>query len=147
VTIFNIGSPEELYKVVVIPQYTRFREANSNISSALGAIVTAYHLYEWANDQNKFDQSDFLQRFPNETTLSEYFEIARKLTNGVKHKNFKIKTNTQVGFSSAFGLGFARPLNIELEDGSSISVDDLLETIMDFWAKQSEANWPSSQKS
>ncbi|WP_051357849.1 hypothetical protein [Leisingera caerulea] len=139
--VFFVGSADNLFTDVVAPQYEDFLKKNSDIRAAVCAIIVSYHLYEWATG-NKFTRDRFDKRYPQNGDLADFFEIARKISNGVKHANPKIKTRTQPGFSSGFSSGFARPLVIVKEDGSEISVDDLLKRIVGFWEQQQALGWP-----
>ncbi len=135
---FFIGSQEQFFSDVVYPQYENFKSRNSNISAAIGAIICTYHMYEWGTG-SRFTQEHFIDQFSEDAELAEYFEMARKVSNGAKHANPRIETVTQAGFSSAFSSGFARPLNIIDDSGVSVSVDELLDTMIDFWKRQIEA--------
>ncbi|MBO9453148.1 hypothetical protein J7426_22995 [Tropicibacter sp. R16_0] len=140
---FIIGSPQHFFSDVVIPQYQRFVQSNSDVGAAVCAIVMTYHLYEWATGQ-KFRPDSFPTLYPNDLNLLERFDLARRVSNGVKHANPKIETVTQTGFSSGFSFGFARPLNIVQDDGSKVSVDELLRDLIEFWERQDQAGWPNA---
>ena len=62
--------------------------------------------------------------------------MARRITNGAKHFAPRAKTHTQVGFSSDFSDEFARPLNVEYDDGTQESADVFLRKMVDFWKGQ-----------
>lgn len=140
---FVIGSPEHFFSHVVIPQHRRFVESNSDVGAAVCAIVMTYHLYEWATGET-FQRDSFPVKYPNDLNLLELFDLARRVTNGVKHAKPKIETVSQSGFSSAFSSSFSRPLNIVQNDGSKVSVDELLDTMIEFWTRQQQAGWPNA---
>ena len=141
---FIIGSADHFFSDVVIPQYKRFLEANADVGAAVCAIVMAYHMYEWATGK-KFHKDDFLDQYPTDPIMVEQFDLARRVANGVKHANPRIETKTQTGFSSAFSNGFARPLNIIQDDGTEVSVDELLKSMIEFWEHQQNLGWQSQQ--
>ncbi|SFK82093.1 hypothetical protein SAMN04488518_109240 [Pseudovibrio ascidiaceicola] len=132
---FIVGSAEHLFSAVVIPQYQEFLKNNADIKAAVCTIILSYHLYEWVNGQS-FNKDDFLKQYPENNVLAEYFDYSRKITNGVKHGNPKIKTKTQIGFSSAFSSAFARPLNVVTDEDETVSVDELLKVIIEYWKQQ-----------
>ncbi|WP_257971655.1 hypothetical protein [Vibrio parahaemolyticus] len=79
------------------------------------------------------------ERYPEQKDLANLFEMARDITNGLKH--FKVKpttTRSQSGFSSAFSNAFARPLIIVSSSGEEISVDQFLEAMVGFWQRNLE---------
>ncbi|MDE2977545.1 MAG: hypothetical protein OXU63_08495 [Acidobacteriota bacterium] len=101
-------------------------------------VIVAYHMYEWVHGR-KFTPPDFRIRYPNEQGLASTFDLARKITNGTKHFKPKARTHTQGGFSSGFSDAFARPLNVEYDDGTRESADMFLRKMVDFWKKQGAA--------
>ncbi|WP_063650531.1 hypothetical protein [Aliivibrio fischeri] len=134
-SIFNIDTASVYFNELVLPQYDDFLKNNASSRYALPSIMSSHHLYEWVNGR-KFTVNDFKLRYPDYSHLSEYFELARKLTNGTKHCANKVNTKVQTGFSSAFSLGFSKPLIVERDDGSYVSVDELLSSIIGFWKQQ-----------
>ena len=132
---FEIRTAQDFLREMVIPQYNDFISKNSSSRYALTAIILAYHMYEWVHCGRKFCPQFFKAKYPNDTGLVEKFDLARKITNGTKHFVSKVRTQTQSGFSSEFSNAFARPLNVILNDGSMLSVDDLLRDIVEFWKK------------
>jgi len=138
---FNMGSPLDFYTVVVRPLYEEFVSNNGNIAKAVATITMAYHLYEWANNGQKFNEKRFKERYKNHAHLAAQFQIARQVANGVKHNLSNISTRSQAGFSSAFSEAFAKPLVIQDINGSKVSVDKLLKDIMDFWDEQNKMEW------
>lgn len=141
---FIIGSPDHFFADVVIPQYDRFLEANSDVGAAVCAIVVTYHMYEWATGQS-FNRDRFSDLYPNEPSIVEKFDLARRVANGVKHANPRIETRAQTGFSSAFSNSFARPMKVIQDDGAEVSVDDLLASLMEFWNRQKNKGWEVQQ--
>ena len=137
---FGIGSPEDFFVQVLEPLEGRFRENNSDVGIAVSAIVMAYHLYEWAYE-DKFCKSRFLRDFPDLIDYADDFEVARKVTNSIKHDVERIQSTRQAGFSSGFSEGFARPLVIIKSDGTEISVDRLLDRLVFFWREQRKNGW------
>lgn len=132
---FEIRTAQDFLHEMVIPQYNDFISKNSSSRYALTAIILAYHMYEWVHGAGKFCPQHFQTTYPNDQGLTEKFDLARKITNGTKHFLPKVQTQTQSGFSSGFSNAFARPLNVILNDGSMLSVDDLLRDIVEFWKK------------
>lgn len=89
-------------------------------------------MYEWVN-QHKFSLSQFAIDYPSESTVGDYLELARNITNGTKHFGSNATTRTQTGFSSDFSDDFARPLLVTLGNGTEISIDQFLSTLITFW--------------
>ena len=85
-----------------------------------------------------FIKEHFAKTYPADSELADYFELARKICNGTKHFFPKAETRVQAGFSSGFSEGFARPLNLALQDDTEISTDQLLRTLADFWNRQQQ---------
>jgi hypothetical protein len=134
---FQITDAESFFFTMVLPQYQDFVSQNSCVRSALLTTILAYHLYEWANPKENFSVDRFISRYPEHKELAKYFEMARDITNGLKH--FKVKpttTRSQSGFSSAFSNGFSRPLIIIAACGEEISVDEFLAKIIGFWEEK-----------
>ena len=46
---FDIKTPSDFLRKIVIPQYEDFVAANSSSRHALLAIVVAYHMYDWVH--------------------------------------------------------------------------------------------------
>lgn len=132
---FNITSANEYFNEMVLPQYEDFIKRNSSSRNALLTIILVYHMYEWVN-KRKFKKEEFTTVYPNHSDLALDFDVARKITNGIKHFTSKIKTKTQTGFSSGFSDAFARPLTIENQDGKEESVDKFLRRLVAFWEEQ-----------
>ena len=133
---FDVKNADDFFTQLVIPQYEEFLANNASSRHALLTTILAYHLYEWVHGE-KFTEVSFLNRYPFHKEVMANFEEARNITNGTKH--FKIKataTKTQGGFSSGFSDGFARPLVIICSDGSTISADNFLRNIVNFWEEQ-----------
>lgn len=137
---FEIRTAQDFLREMVIPQYNEFTSKNSSSRYALTAIILAYHMYEWVHCGRKFCPQYFKAKYPNDTGLVEKFDLARKITNGTKHFVSKVRTRKQSGFSSAFSDGFSRPLNVILDDGRWLSVDDLLRDIVSFWKRLDECS-------
>lgn len=134
---FSIKTAADFLNEMVLPQYEDFLKNNSSSRHALLCTMTSYHLYEWVNGKKFTTKTNHFQlKYPKHTSLIQSFELARKITNGTKHFCSPIKTRIQPGFSSAFSSGFAKPLVIECDDGSEISADQLLESIIYFWKEQ-----------
>lgn len=141
---FNIQTPQDFLRHLVIPQYEDFVGDISSVRHALLTFILVYHMYEWVHRPSRRKdgkKSDFADRFrddyPDEhKDLVQYFCLARELTNDTKHFVSKVKTKTQTGFSSSFSNSFARSLNVELPCGRLVSVYEVLESIVDFWKRQ-----------
>ena len=133
--IFGIGTARDFFDELVVAQHDAFVGENSSPRHALLTVIVAYHMYEWIHPQ-KFTARGFRTQYPNEQGLARTFDLARKIANGTKHFTLKAKTCTQAGFSSGFSDGFARPLNVEYDDGTQESADAFLRKMVDFWKRQ-----------
>ena len=134
---FNIRTPHDFLNEMVIPQHKEFIASNSSSRHALLTIILVYHMYEWVHGRT-FSIDHFGTTYENEATMGEMFELARNIANGTKHCLPKARTRTQVGFSSAFSNGFARPLNVKFPNGRQQSVDAFLRQMVDFWTQQEQ---------
>jgi hypothetical protein len=135
---FDIRTAGDFFRALVIPQYEDFVASNSSSRHALLTTIVAYHMYEWVH-RTKFAVSHFKSTYPQDPSLADVFELARKITNGTKHFKPikpKAKTRTQKGFSSGFSNAFTRPLIVEFPDGSEKSADWFLCEMVDFWRVQ-----------
>lgn len=132
---FDITTAGDFFRKLVIPQYEDFVANNSSSRHALLATILAHHMYEWVHRQ-KFSVCHFKTTYPHTPSLSNVFELARKITNGTKHFKTKVKTRIQKGFSSGFSHEFARPLMVEFPDGIERSADSFLCEMVDFWGVQ-----------
>lgn len=94
-------------------------------------------MYEWVH-RKKFKLYHFNEMYPQASSLAEVFELARKIANGTKHFNPKVKTRIRKGFSSEFSDEFARPLMVKVSNVSEISADRLLCDLVDFWKEQAK---------
>ncbi|EMK6834857.1 TPA: hypothetical protein PX765_003374 [Vibrio cholerae] len=136
---FQVIDAKSYFNIMVKPQYEQFLAQNSCVKSALLSTMLTYHMYEWAHPKEKFSIERFEKRYPEQKELANLFEMARDITNGLKH--FKVKpttTRNQRGFSSAFSNAFARPLIIVSPSGEEISVDQFLEKMVMFWQRNIE---------
>ena len=138
---FNIRTARDFLHELILPQYEEFVRRNASSRHALLSFVLIYHMYEWVH-LAPFTRKHFQSTYPDQHDVANLLELAKGIANGTKH--FKPKrmgqvrpiTRVQGGFSSAFSDGFARPLNVELPDGTSTSVDNLLGNLVDFWKRQ-----------
>ncbi|MEZ8274182.1 hypothetical protein AB6C54_23555 [Vibrio splendidus] len=134
---FEVTDASSYFKIMVKPQYEQFLAQNSCVKSALLATMLTYHMYEWMHPKETFTVKRFIARHPENQELAPIFEMARHITNGLKHFETKpTTTRSQVGFSSAFRSSFSRPLIIVSSDGEEISVDQFLEKMITFWQGQ-----------
>lgn len=136
---FQVVDAKSYFNIMVKPQYEEFLEKNSCVKNALLSTMLTYHMYEWAHPKEKFSIEQFEKRYPDKKELANLFEMARDITNGMKH--FKVKpttTRSQGGFSSGFSNDFARPLIIVSSSGEEISVDEFLEKMVIFWQQNIE---------
>ena len=133
---FNIRTARDFLDKMIIPQYEDFRKKNSSSRHALLTIILVYHMYEWVHPNIPFSEGHFKSTYENEDGVAEMFELARNIANGTKHFSQKTKTQVQTGFSSGFSDGFARPLNVEFDDGRKQSVDVFLRQLVEFWVQQ-----------
>ena len=132
---FDVENAKDFFHKIVIPQHDEFLSTNSSSRHAILAILATHHLYEWVHKRS-FNTEHFKLKYPDDSELAEVFELARLISNGVKHFSLKVVTRRQRGFSSGFSNGFARPLVVELSDDKDLSVDELLRRMVDFWHKQ-----------
>ena len=132
---FNIRTAHDFLHEMIIPQHENFREKNSSSRHALLTIILIYHMYEWVHG-SKFSINHFRSTYKNEDGVAEMFELARNIANGTKHFLQKVKTHVQPGFSSGFSDGFARPLNVECDDGRKQSADVFLRQLVEFWVQE-----------
>jgi hypothetical protein len=134
-SFFGVDTPKAFFTQVVVPRYEAFLDDNASPANALIAILVAYHMYEWVHQGKAFELAS--STLPS--AQKEAFELARRLANSTKHFKLKqtrpVSTRRQSGFSSDFSDEFARPLMIERDDGSEISADELLGTIIDHWRR------------
>ena len=130
---FQVVDAESFFYIMVKPQYEQFLANNACLKSALLTTMLTYHMYEWVNPKEKFTIDRFIERYPEDKEVASLLEMARDITNGLKH--FKVKpttTRSQSGFSSAFSNAFARPLIIVSSLGKEISTDQFLEQMVSF---------------
>ena len=132
---FGIKSADDYLNQMLLPQYDDFIKNNSSSRHALLTTIIAYHMYEWVH-KTKFNELEFLAKYPNYQEVSIDLEVARNVTNGTKHFKNRVRTSTKTGFSSAFNDSFARPLNIEFPNGQHESADKFLRRLVDFWQTQ-----------
>ncbi|UJQ35595.1 hypothetical protein L1871_14625 [Aeromonas caviae] len=131
---FYVVDAESYFNTMVKPQYEQFLLQNACVRTALLATMLTYHMYEWVHPREKFTVERFTERYPEQHKLASLFEMARDITNGLKH--FKVKpttTRSQPGFSSAFSSAFSRVLIIVSPEDEEISVDQFLEVMVCFW--------------
>ena len=133
---FDIRNASNFLHKMVLPQYSDFNKRNSSSRHALLAILVSYHMYEWVHPKTKFSRGHFAGNYRNEPDMADIFDLARTIANGTKHFSKGARTTTQTGFSSAFSDAFARPLNVELPDGSTESADRIIRKMVDFWKRQ-----------
>jgi hypothetical protein len=129
---FSVSTPRDFFELIVMPQYEDFVKSNASPRHALLSVITAYHMIEWVCKEH--ERQKFIYAMP--TVAATSHELARKITNGTKHFRSRIKTRRQAGFSSDFSFAFARPFMVEKDDGSEISVDELLANLVGFWKAQ-----------
>ena len=133
---FELKSADDFFYQMVIPQHEEFIANNASSRHALLTTILGYHLFEWVHGK-KFNEDLFLEKYPSHASMVTVFEQARNITNGTKHfKSKDTTTKTQRGFSSAFSPAFAKPLNVIYTDGTSISADEFLGSLVAFWKEQ-----------
>lgn len=135
---FGIRRARDFLDELVVPQHDDFVADNASSRHALLTVIVAYHMYEWVHGRS-FTAKDFRTQYPTEQGLAGTFDLARRITNGTKHFRPKAKTSTQVGFSSDFSDDFARPLNVEYDDGTQESADVFLRKMVGFWKRQASS--------
>jgi len=94
-------------------------------------------MFEWVNNK-KFGKEEFNTSELNNDDVAVKFDIARKITNGTKNFKNRAKTRVQTGYTSGFGDGFAKPLNIELPNNKKISADIFIRELITFWKEQKD---------
>ena len=132
---FNIQTSRDFLQELIIPQHDEFVRHNASARHALLTFILVYHMYEWVHGKS-YNRDHFANKYPNDQHLIDMFELAKKIVNGTKHFESKLRTHAQVGFSSAFSDAFARPLNVEFPDGTKKSADIVLREIVEFWKRQ-----------
>ena len=132
---FNIRTARDFLHEMIIPQHEDFREKHSSSHHALLAIILVYHMYEWVHGA-PFSIKHFRSTYKNEDDVEQMFGLAKNIANGTKHFAQRATTQVQTGFSSGFSDGFARPLNVEFDDGRKQSVDVFLRQLVEFWVQQ-----------
>ena len=134
---FNIRSANDFLEKMIQPQYQEFLENNASSRHALLTIILVYHMYEWVHHK-PLSQPHFASTYPDDMSIYASLDMARKISNGTKHFRPRADTQVQVGFSSGFSDGFARPLNVSYPNGRKQSVDKLLREIVDFWQRHKQ---------
>ena len=132
---FNVRNADDFMREMIVAQHDDFIRNNASARHALLAIILVYHMYEWVHGV-PFSRTHFAKRYPSEPRIADYLELAKAITNGTKHFRSKAKTRVQAGFSSDFSEDFARPLNLEFQDGAETSADQFLRTLVEFWNRQ-----------
>jgi len=127
--VFTLGNAEDYFNKLVAPSYEDFLAKNSDVRAALSTTIFGYHLYE-KQFGKKFRREEFEKAPPSKVLDIETLDLARKISNSTKHSNVQIVTVVQPGFDSGFSSGFARPLNVKLEDGRKVSMDEFLERLV-----------------
>jgi len=130
---FDVTTPSEFFEQMILPQYQEFLNDTASSRAALLCVIVAYHMYEWVNGAEKFSVEKFKARYPAKASVGEFFDLARRLVNSTKHFENRIATRTQIGFSPEFSDEFVRPLCIIRDDGSEISANNLIGTLVEFW--------------
>ena len=134
---FDIQDANDFLNQMILPQHQEFLEKNSSSRAALLTFILVYHMYEWVH-RHEFSQEHFSETYSNNEAMCEYFDAARRISNGTKYFAPRADTTVQAGFSSAFSDGFARPLNVILSDGRQVSADKLLRKLVQFWERQKQ---------
>jgi hypothetical protein len=142
---FGITTASAYFDQIVRPASEDFLQDNGSSAKALIAIVSAYHLYEWANPTEEYTSTRFLGHYSTRSDMIEVFDLAKMLTNGMKHfvptapRQKRAVTKAEGGFSQDFSDEFARPLNVKTTAGHWLSADDLLKKMVAFWQDESTA--------
>ncbi len=142
---FGITTASAYFDQIVLPTSDEFLHDNASSAKALIAILSAYHLYEWANPKEKYTSARFSVRYPARTDMVEVFDVARMLTNGMKHfvprepSQKRAVTKAETGFSQDFSDDFSRPLSVETTTGQWLSADELLKKVTAFWQDERAA--------
>ena len=124
---FDIKTAHDFLHKMIIPQYEEFKANNASSRHALLTIILVTHMREWVKPEPSYPKD-----------IDEMFDLARKVANGTKHFKPRAKTWVQVGFSSGFSDDFARPLNVEFPGNRELSVDMLLDKLVEFWKEQDQ---------
>lgn len=135
---FGVETDEQYFEKVVRPSYQDFLNNSADAGKAMLAIIASFHQYEWMTDGEKFELGSFRERFRDQEGVAKALDLARNLANGAKHAKLRngVSTRQQTGFSPAFGDQFARPLVVIDSEGTEISVNTLLGTLIGFWEMQ-----------
>jgi hypothetical protein len=142
---FGITTASHYFDQIVLPTSDEFLHDNASSAKALIAIVSAYHLYEWANPKDEYNSTRFLGHYPTRADMVEVFDVAQMLTNGMKHfvptKPWQKRADTkaETGFSQDFSDDFSRPLSVKTATGQWLSADDLLKRMVAFWRDERTA--------
>ena len=134
----NSYSARDMLHSLIIPQYEDFLRKNSSIRYAVLTVLLAYHMYEWVHRVRRFTKEHFDDNYTGEDNMVELFEIAREISNDLKHCKFETNIRTQTGFSSGFSDGFARPIIVKTPQGQEISMDKLLRALVEFWKRREQ---------
>jgi hypothetical protein len=133
---FGIDTAKDFYEEIVKPSYKEFLQENSSRRRAIIAIILAYHQYDWTIGK-QFGSKTACKDAQMDSALAVIFDVARRITNCSKHsggsQSNRIPTSKQLGFSSAYDSSFAKPLVIEMDDGTKLSADQMLKAMMSFW--------------
>ena len=124
---FDIKTPYDFLHEMILPQYEEFRANNASSRHALLTIILVTHMREWVNPKPSYPKD-----------IDEMFNLARKIANGTKHFEPRVKTRVGIGFSSDFSDEFERPLNIEFPGNGELSADELLDKLVGFWKEQDQ---------
>ena len=122
---FDVKTVHDFLHKMLSPQYEEFRANNSSPRHALLTIILVNHMREWVKPEPSYPKH-----------IDEMFKLVRKIANGTKHFEPRAKTWVQTGFSSGFSDAFARPLNVEFPGNRKLSVDKLLDKLVEFWKEQ-----------
>ena len=130
---FDIKTVQDFLYKMIIPQYEEFKENNSSSRHALLTIILVYHMREWANKSVKDKQLAYSD------DIAEMHKLVGDIANGTKHfVHERAATRVGPGFSSGFSDGFARPLNVKSCSDREVSVDELLDKLVEFWKEQDQ---------
>jgi len=142
---FAINTARDFYDKL-LEDYKAYIEDPTSSGLAINVALPAWHLSEWLYWENIASlittyPSDTIYQLDLRTNLCPDLEIMRSIANGSKHcvppgSNQRVQgTSMHIGdFSREFSREFDTTcLLINLDDGTEVDFEDVLENVMNFW--------------